>query len=111
MSKTKEEINTLKEEVEAVNEKLHKLTDEELSQVSGGTQVGFVPIPCSVGDSDARASFTGQTMTPKASEIPSTLAPDAESSSGPLDLGLKSEYKDNFNMPNQVQWEHFDLER
>ena len=109
--KTKEELNTLKEEVETVSKKLHELTDEELEQVSGGTQVGFVPIPCSVGDSDARASFTGQTMTPKASKIPATLAPDAESSSGPLDLGLKSEYKDNFNMPNQIQWERFDLER
>ena len=64
-----------------------KLTGDELDRVSGGTQ------------------------TPKASEIPSTLAPGAEASSGPLDLGLKSEYKDNFNMPNQVQWEHFDLER
>ena len=88
-----------------------KLNEEELNRVSGGTQVGFVPIPCSVGDPDACVRFTGQTMTPKASEIPSTLAPDAESSSGPLDLGLKSEYKDNFNMPNQVQWEHFNLER
>ena len=88
-----------------------KLNEEELDRVSGGMQVDFVPIPCSVGDSDARASFTGQTMTPKASEIPSTLAPDAESSSGPLDLGAKSEYKENFNMPNQVRWERFDLER
>ena len=109
--KTKEELNSLKEEVETVIKKLHELTDEELDKVAGGTQVGFVPIPCSVGDPDARASFTVHTMTPKASEIPSTLAPDAESSSGPLDLGLKSEYKDNFNIPNQVQWERFDLER
>ena len=34
--KTKEELNALKEEVEAVNKKLHDLTDEELEQVSGG---------------------------------------------------------------------------
>ena len=34
--KTKEELNALKEEVEAVNKKLHELTDEELAQVSGG---------------------------------------------------------------------------
>ena len=34
--KTKEELNKLKEEVEAVNEKLHELTDEELEQVTGG---------------------------------------------------------------------------
>ena len=50
-------------------------------------------------------------MTPKASEIPSTLAPDAESSSDPHDLGLKSEYEDNLNRPNQIQWDSFDLER
>ena len=34
--KTKEELNTLKEEVEAVNGKLRELTDEELAQVVGG---------------------------------------------------------------------------
>ena len=88
-----------------------KLNEEELDRVSGGTQVGFVPIPCSVGDSDAHARFSSHTMTPKTSEIPSTLAPGAGSSSGPLDLGQKSEYEDNFNMPNQVRWERFDLER
>ena len=36
MSKSKEELNALKEEVVAVNEKLHELTEEELAQVSGG---------------------------------------------------------------------------
>ena len=34
--KTKEELNALKEEVEALNKKLCELTDEELAQVSGG---------------------------------------------------------------------------
>ena len=34
--KTKEEMNALKEEVEILNKKLHELTEEELSQVSGG---------------------------------------------------------------------------
>ena len=34
--KTKEELNTLKEEVETVNKKLHELTEEELEQVTGG---------------------------------------------------------------------------
>ena len=34
--KTKEELNALKEEVETVNKKLHKLTDDDLEQVSGG---------------------------------------------------------------------------
>ena len=34
--KTKEELDTLKEEVETLNKKLRELTDEELTQVSGG---------------------------------------------------------------------------
>ena len=42
--KTKEELNELKKEVEAVNEKLRKLTEEELEQVTGGFW-GFVEIP------------------------------------------------------------------
>ena len=36
MSKTKEELNKIKEEVEAVNEKCRELTEEELEQVTGG---------------------------------------------------------------------------
>ena len=36
MSKTKEELNEIKEEVETVNEKLKELTEEELEQVTGG---------------------------------------------------------------------------
>ena len=36
MSKSKEELNKLKEEVEAVNEKLSELTEEEIVQVTGG---------------------------------------------------------------------------
>ena len=35
--KTKEELNALKEEVETQNRKLHELTEEELEQVSGGS--------------------------------------------------------------------------
>ena len=43
MSKTKEELDALKEEVEDVNEKLAELTPEELEQVSGGVFVaGFI---------------------------------------------------------------------
>ena len=38
--KTQEELNDLKEEIEALNKKLAVLTDEELAQVSGG--VGHV---------------------------------------------------------------------
>lgn len=36
MSKTKEELNELKKEVESVNEKLNELTPEELEQIAGG---------------------------------------------------------------------------
>ena len=34
--KTKEELDTLKEEVETLNKKLRELTEEELAQVTGG---------------------------------------------------------------------------
>ena len=36
--KTKEELNALKEEVEALNKKLAELTEEELEQVASGGQ-------------------------------------------------------------------------
>ena len=36
--KTKEELNTLKEEAETLNRKLTELTEEELAQVSGGCE-------------------------------------------------------------------------
>ena len=39
MSKSKEELNAIKEEVEAVNEKLSELTPEEIAQVTGGVQL------------------------------------------------------------------------
>ena len=42
MSKTKEELNALKEEVETVSKKLHELTEEELAQVSGGGEEGDI---------------------------------------------------------------------
>ena len=38
--KTKEELNALKSEFEALNEKLSALTDEELEQVMGGVARG-----------------------------------------------------------------------
>ena len=43
MSKTKE-LNALKEEVEAVNEKLAELTEEEIAQVTGGTSKEYLKI-------------------------------------------------------------------
>ena len=39
--KTKEELNALKEEVEALNKKLHELTEEELAEVNGGVAPDF----------------------------------------------------------------------
>ena len=40
--KTKEELNELKEEVEALNKKLCELTEEELAQVSGGVSINVI---------------------------------------------------------------------
>ena len=37
--KTKEELNALKEEVEALYGKLRQLTEEELAQVAGGSSM------------------------------------------------------------------------
>ena len=37
--KSKEELNKLKEEVETLDKKLHELTEEELAQVTGGSDV------------------------------------------------------------------------
>ena len=39
--KTKEELNALKEEVEALNKKLAELTEEELEKVAGGDSGGM----------------------------------------------------------------------
>ena len=47
--KTKEELNTLKEEVEAVNEKLAELTPEEIAQVNGGCARHTIDAPGGVG--------------------------------------------------------------
>ena len=41
--KTKEELNALKEEVEALSKKLHELTEEEPEQVTGGRELGEEP--------------------------------------------------------------------
>ena len=38
--KTAEEINALKNEVETMNKKLAELSDEELTQVTGGVDLG-----------------------------------------------------------------------
>lgn len=41
--KTQEELDALKEEVEALRKKLAELSEEELAQVAGGEK--FIPIP------------------------------------------------------------------
>ena len=40
--KTKEELNALKNEVEALNKKLAELTEDELKQVIGGSSGGNI---------------------------------------------------------------------
>ena len=40
--KSKEELNALKEEVEALNKKLHELTEDEFEQVTGGARESHV---------------------------------------------------------------------
>ena len=47
--KTKGELNSLKEEVETMNEKLHELTDEELAQVVGGDNMSIGKVPAISG--------------------------------------------------------------
>ena len=44
--KSKEELNTLKEEVETLNKKLAELNEDELAQVSGGLEykIAFRPV-------------------------------------------------------------------
>lgn len=66
MSKSKEELNALKKEVEAVNEKLHELTPDELANVTGGQAAG----PSSYGMTDTMgrmhsdAQFAGSSVAP-----------------------------------------------
>ena len=40
--KTKEELNTIKEEIKTLNEKLKELTEEELAQVTGGSEPTYL---------------------------------------------------------------------
>ena len=48
MKKTKKELDELKEEVEALGEKLHELTDEELAQVTGGGASQYLTVGATV---------------------------------------------------------------
>ena len=56
MAKTKEELNALKEEVEALGKKLAELTENELAQVTGGRPNGLGPeFGCEAGEFAADA--------------------------------------------------------
>ena len=54
--KSKEELDALKEEVESVNEKLQKLTPEEIAQVNGGCarHNGLAATPVIIVEDDIR---------------------------------------------------------
>ena len=64
MSKTNEELNELKKEVESVNEKLQELTEEELEQVNGG--LSSLSLPGMVADMEKHglANLGGAVATP-----------------------------------------------
>ena len=53
--KTKEELNALKQEVEAMNSRLRDLTDEELAQVAGGSDMEDRVIRGDYGNGEERA--------------------------------------------------------
>ena len=55
MSKTKEELNELKKEVESINEKLSELTEEEIAQINGGRAPSFIQLATILrGDNDTK---------------------------------------------------------
>ena len=59
--KSKEELNALKNEVEAVSKKLNELSEGELEQVSGG-QAEVFPIPGSEKDFNNQAAANDRTI-------------------------------------------------
>ena len=44
MTKTQEELNTIKEEVETLNNKITELTEGELEQVTGGQDLKWIQL-------------------------------------------------------------------
>ena len=64
MSKSKEELDALKEEVNKVNEKICELTPEELEQVNGG--LSSLSLPGMVADMEKHglANLGGAVATP-----------------------------------------------
>ena len=60
MSKSKEELYALKEEVETVNKKLADLTEDELAQVTGGIDIHYQSIKRDLEVELMRPFFTGK---------------------------------------------------
>ena len=63
MSKSKEELNTLKEEAKSVNEEMRELTEEELAQVSGG-RVPVFTSPLAIGVSGVELGLESGIVVP-----------------------------------------------
>ena len=61
--KTKEELDFLKEEVQALNEKLEQLSVEELEQVAGGFIPLYPPVSHSPNESAFNSTFDGNART------------------------------------------------
>ena len=57
--KTKEELNALKKEVEALNKKLAELTEEEIMQVSGGGDETMTLMVCRAFDCNYKKIWKG----------------------------------------------------
>ena len=56
--KTIEELNALKNEIEALNRKLADLTEDELAQVTGGTEQGENELTRKLGRHNVREPLT-----------------------------------------------------
>ena len=63
--KTKEELNALKEEVEALNSKLAELSEEELAQVAGGLIPPLPRYDASAAEQEFRGSYDGSSKPVK----------------------------------------------
>lgn len=55
--KTKEELNALKAEIEALNEKLSQLSEEELEQVTGGMKIVVIKTQNGSSNTNDKNSF------------------------------------------------------
>ena len=56
MAKTKEELNALKQEFESLSSKLAELSEEELSQVTGGNPIWAYSVGVLMSPKDCAAS-------------------------------------------------------